>query len=105
MEEAMNTLISKIITVPDLKRPFQDLSYPGTSYSMKNATNLYINVNQEQYIGAWFLVPLKEAPTMTRDGGTIPPHLTMTTNPRSQSFTSLMVDLRQDINRSQSFFI
>ena len=100
MEEAMNTLISKIITVPDLKRPFQDLSYPGTSYSMKNATNLYINVNQEQYIGAWFLLPLKEAPSMTRDGGT---PLTMTTNPWSQSFTSLMVDLRQDINRR--FFI
>ena len=62
MKQLLNTLISYIITIPFMKKPFQDLRHPQKSYSMKNAMNLYINLDRhnQHYIGAWFLQPLKE---------------------------------------------
>ena len=62
MKQLLNTLISYIITIPFMKKPFQDLRHPQMSYSMKNAMNLNINLDRhnQHHIGAWFLQPLKD---------------------------------------------
>ena len=56
----MNFVVSKVITIPDIKIPFEDLKHPQKAYSIERAMNLYINLNHEQYIGAWFMQPFKD---------------------------------------------
>ena len=57
----VTTLISEIVTIPFLKRPFQDLADPSV-YGLRNATNLRIPVSgsNDQTLGAWYLKPLEE---------------------------------------------
>ena len=55
----MNFVVSKVITIPDIKIPFEDLKHPLKAYSIERAMNLYINLDHEQFIGAWFMQPLK----------------------------------------------
>ena len=59
MEEAMNFVVSQCITIPEIKIPFEDLRHPQKAYSIEKAMNLYINLDHDQHIGAWFLQPLK----------------------------------------------
>lgn len=60
MQNIINFMASYIITIPFLKKPFQDLKHPQRSYAMENAMNLQIALpNGQQHIGAWFLQPLK----------------------------------------------
>ena len=66
MEAAMNFVVSKVITIPDIKIPFEDLKHPQKAYSIERAMNLYINLNHEQYIGAWFLQPFKDGQFLPR---------------------------------------
>ena len=53
-------ILSHAITLPFLKRPFQDLKHPGRGYAMKNAMNVRIkdrDGEKETEIGCWFLQP------------------------------------------------
>ena len=50
-------MASYIITIPFLKKPFQDLKHPQRSYAMENAMNLQIALpNGQQHIGNLFAV-------------------------------------------------
>ena len=61
MQSIVNFLTSYIITIPFLKKPFQDLKHPEKSYGMQKAMNLNIALeNGEDHIGAWFLQPLED---------------------------------------------
>ena len=57
-ENIMMFLMSRIITIPFLKKPFQDLKHPTRSYAMENAMNVRINVEDDEQIGGWFLQPI-----------------------------------------------
>ena len=49
-------IMSKIICIPFIKRPFQRLDDPNY-YGIKNAVNIRIPVEPGQELGAWFIRP------------------------------------------------
>ena len=54
-------IISQAITIPFIKKPFQDLSHPYQGYAIKNAMNVRIKVGPREKgeeIGGWFLQPI-----------------------------------------------
>ena len=54
MQNIINFMASYIITIPFLKKPFQDLKHPQRSYAMENAMNLQIALpNGQQHIGVY----------------------------------------------------
>ena len=56
MQNIINFMASYIITIPFLKKPFQDLKHPQRSYAMENAMNLQIALpNGQQHIGNLYL--------------------------------------------------
>lgn len=58
LKKIMAFLVSQVISIPFIKRPFQDLSHPQKTYSLQKAMNLKITVASDQTIGAWFLQPV-----------------------------------------------
>ena len=66
-------ILSQIIVVPFVKRPFQDLENPS-KYGMKNAINLRIPLSQsesespsDETIGAWLMSPVQEGDYSDQD--------------------------------------
>ena len=49
-------VLSKIICIPFIRRPFQKLDNPGY-YGIPNAINLEIPINLSAHLGAWFIRP------------------------------------------------
>jgi len=60
IERIVRFVVSQMICIPFFKRPFQDLSHPQ-AYGMKNTENLRLAVNDNQEIGAWFMLPTTPA--------------------------------------------
>ena len=56
IQRIVSFVVSQTICIPFFKRPFQDLSHPQ-AYGMKKTENLRIAVNDNQEIGAWFMLP------------------------------------------------
>jgi len=52
----MDFILSKIVGIPFIQRPFQKLEEPEY-YGVGNATNLRIPVQEGQELGAWFMRP------------------------------------------------
>jgi len=53
-------IVSQVICIPFLKKPFQDLSHPGRRYAIENAINVRIKVGKVkkgEEIGGWFMQP------------------------------------------------
>ena len=49
-------VLSKIICIPFIRRPFQKLNNPDY-YGVRNAINLRIPINSDYEIGSWFIRP------------------------------------------------
>lgn len=68
IKDIMAFLVSQIISIPFIKRPFQDLAHPQRAYSLEKAMNLKIPVSSNQDIGAWFLQPIGTSlPSLPKD--------------------------------------
>ena len=53
-------IVSQVICIPFVKKPFQDLSHPRRGYGIENAMNVRIKVGTEEEneeIGCWFMQP------------------------------------------------
>ena len=58
----MENIVSQAITIPFIKKPFQDLSHPNQSYGIKNSKNVRIKVGSKvknEEIGGWFIQPFQ----------------------------------------------
>ena len=71
IERIVRFVVSQMICIPFFKRPFQDLSHPQ-AYGMKNTENLRLAVNDNQEIGAWFMLPTTPAGKSDGNKGEIP---------------------------------
>ena len=52
----MDIILSKIVGIPFIQRPFQKLEDPDY-YGVSNSTNLRIPVQEGQDLGAWLMRP------------------------------------------------
>ena len=55
-------VLSKIICIPFIRRPFQKLAYPN-HYGITNAINLRVPIDSISYLGAWFIRPCNKGIT------------------------------------------
>ena len=58
VDSFINLIFPQVISLPFIKKPFQDLSHPVHSYAMENVMNIRLNVgNEGAEIGGWFFQP------------------------------------------------